>query len=101
MIRFDVSDIVLQSDNIYERHIPKQGWKELVKWLDANIGGVINGDVIRHWTDGTVIEGRGWCVECITTTEKDGANDDMQIISWDLCIEDEAKATLYALRWVK
>jgi hypothetical protein len=99
---FDITDIVLSTDSIYDRRLPSSKYPDLVKWLKENVGDIIPfEDTDRKWLEkGITSQGHGWRVECITETEKgDTEHDSMEIISWQLFIDDPELETLYALKW--
>jgi hypothetical protein len=99
---FDITDIVLSTDSIYDKRLPASRYPDLLNWLKENVGDIIPiEDKDKKWLEeGIANEGHGWRVECVTETEKgDEEYGDVEIISWRLIIDDPELETLYILKW--
>lgn len=67
-------------------YTPHRNWADLVQWLQENIGPVLHSQPIIFW------HGDGWHLHRLVglASAKD---------CWEVEINDEKKATLFALRW--
>ena len=108
MATFEVSDYVLNTEPNF-RDTSNKSYIELIDWLIQNVGDKIPRNVIGNiengspgWSlTGTLTEGHGWRVECVTTTEYDDDVDDcgIQVMRWLLTIDDDIISTIFALKW--
>ena len=101
---FDITDIVLSTDSIYDIRLARSRYPDLLNWLKENVGDIIPiEDKDRKWLEeGIASQGHGWRVECIAETEKgDKEHDSMEIVSWQLFIDDPELEILYALKWAR
>lgn len=77
---------------------PNNGLSDIVQWLNDNVG-KWDGYILNR-TSPTVREGKGWSIR----THRNGKGFDdnpsgYAVITWHVYIEDDEKATLFALRW--
>lgn len=94
MFEFDVSRYVIPT-----RRDSNNGLTELVEWLDENVG---EWDKCLHGrTSNVVREGNGWSIRTLKNGQETSDGEGYTVISWHAHIEDEQKAILFTLRWVK
>lgn len=67
-------------------YVDHKNWVELLHWLQDNIGPVLHSQPIIFW------HGDGWHLHRLVDLAS--AKD-----CWEVEINDEKKATLFALRW--
>ena len=65
---------------------PHKNWADLLNWLQENVGPILHSQPIMFW------HGDGWHLRRLVDLE---ATHDR----WEVEINDEKKATLFALRW--
>ena len=101
---FDVTRIVTHSDSVMDRSANryKNIWA-MVDWLDENVGDYY-GRGEDHTSDederkghAVLYIGSGWQMERDWKGDPDGYVE----VWWHVDITDEAKATLFALKWIK
>ena len=94
MTEFDVSCYVIPT-----RRDSNHGLRDLVEWLNENVG---EWDEFVHGrTDNIVREGAGWSIRTLKNGRETSDGEGYTVISWHCSIEDEHKATLFALKWIK
>ncbi len=95
MMCFDISQYVLPT-----RTDSNNGLKDIVGWLDENVGKWDQS--IYNRTSNIVREGAGWQIRThrngLDCTEDDPG---YAVITWHAYIDDSEKATLFALKWIK
>lgn len=103
---FDVTRVVTHSDSIWDRNDHRfKNIRALVDWLTENVG-----EYYGHGTDHTREDneparkghsvlhiGSGWQLERDWKGDPDGYVE----VWWKVDITDEAKATYFALKWIK
>ncbi len=101
---FDVTRVVTHTDSVLQRSNQRyKNIKALVEWLSGNVG-----DYYGHGEDHTIARddrkgtavlhiGSGWELERDWKGDPDGYVE----VWWKVDITDEAKATLFALKWIK
>ena len=103
---FDVTRIVTHTESVWDRNSRRfNNIKAMVDWLTENVG-----DYYGHGEDhtrepeaddrqGTAVLhiGSGWQLERDWKGDPDGYVE----VWWKVDITDEAKATLFALKWIK
>lgn len=102
MAVFDVTGIVLSISDVmpWDRsgHRQRNMW-ELVHWLSDNVG--------EYYGRGneetcTVRVGLGWEIFALYNNKREQPSPDHDCtVSWCVDITDEAKATLFALKWIR
>jgi hypothetical protein len=95
MAKFDVSKIIVtRSSNIMDRR-PEEGLYSLLHWLDENVGTYDGTNFVNR-------SGDGWQITKLWNGSRNRPEEwQMSIVSYELDITDEAKATLFALKWMK
>lgn len=101
---FDVTRVVTHTDSVMDRaNIRWKNIKAMVDWLTENVGDYYgrgedhtNDEDIRKGTSVLHI-GSGWQLERDWKGDPDGFVE----VWWRVDITDAAKATLFALKWIK
>ena len=104
---FDVTSAVAHSDSIWDRSDRRfKNIKALVDWLTENVGDYYGrgedhtedtSHLTHHHGNAVLHIGSGWQLERDWKGDPDGYVE----VWWKVDITDEAKATLFALKWVK
>ena len=103
---FDVTSVVAHSDSIWDRSDRRfKNIRAMVDWLTENVGDYYGrGEDYTHDPEAEVKKGSdllhigsGWQLERDWKGDPDGYVE----VWWKVDITDEAKATLFALKWIK
>ena len=94
MTAFDVSSYVIPT-----RRDSNHGLRDLVEWLNENVGEW--DEFVYNRTSNVVREGQGWSIRTLKIKDVTPCGLGFNVISWHCSIEDEQKATLIALKWIK
>jgi hypothetical protein len=93
MTEFDVSRYVIPT-----RRDSNHGLSDMVEWLDEYVGEWDKN--VYNRTSNIVREGRGWDIRTLKNGKETEDKQQYAVISWHCRIEDEQKATLFALKWI-
>ncbi len=97
MAVFDITDLVInfRRQSIYDRSGPKLG--DIIDWLKDNVGEFYGPG------DGVVSKiGSGWeILRFYNGKPIEPAYHEDAVVTWHVDITDEAKSTLFALKWIR
>jgi hypothetical protein len=95
MTEFDISRYIFGSD-IEGDGCDKHGtFDQLLRWVYKNIGKQTQKNSL---TSPIMRCGHGWEIQTRKSVAANN-NESFGIISWHMCIEDEQKAMMFALKW--
>jgi len=94
MTEFDISQYVIPT-----RRDSNNGLRDLVEWLDENVGKW--DEFVYNRTSNIVREGQGWSIRTLKNGKETSDGEGYTVISWHCSIEDPQKAMLFALKWIK
>lgn len=90
MQTFDVSKHVHPT-----RTNPSAGLDELIQWLNDNVG-------LRDNSTGIfAMHGQGWAITKLFNGRQTSDGEGYSVVTWHANIEDDQKATMFALKWIK
>ena len=89
MTEFDVNELLFS----FEAEMSDIG-DQVMLWLDANVGKTLKRKGKISLFDAEPYKGKGWRI-----VSRESKSDGMNVIGWYLQIQDEQKATMFALKW--
>lgn len=97
MYEFDISRYVF-SDKVDGDGWDKSGtFDQMLKWVYKNIGKQTEKNGLTSFV---MRKGHGWEIQTRKWRDIGERPSSFNMIGWYMCIEDEQKATLFALKWV-
>jgi hypothetical protein len=94
MFEFDVSCYVIPS-----RRDPDFGLVDITDWLHKYVG--VQDPDVTGLTRPVVRKGVGWEIRSRKNGKETSDGEGYAVITWHALIEDEKKAMLFALKWIK
>ena len=103
---FDITNVITHTESIWDRSDSRyRKIKAIVNWLTENVGEyygrgedrTLDPDEFEHKGHAVLHIGSGWQLERDWKGDPDGFVE----VWWRVDITDDAKATLFALKWIK